>query len=100
MKSLQQKVRDEHIMKRLALQLLEWHGGQSSGLYSVGSTMLACCNSNAEFTANSEAMQTSIRRAISELRNLKRDANYPECVTARDEKACNRLADRLETLLS
>jgi hypothetical protein len=97
MKSLQQKVRDEHVMKRLALQLLNWHGGQSSGLYSVGSTMLA---RKSEFTADSEAMQTSIRRAISELRNLKRDANFPECVTPRDEKACNRLADRLETLLS
>lgn len=99
MKSLQQKVRETHIMKRLALQLLAWHGGQSSGLYSLGSTMLACATSNAEFNPNSEAMQSSIRRSISELRNLKRDAKYPECVDSQAERQCNRLADRIETML-
>lgn len=86
-------------MKRLALQLLAWHGGQSSGLYSVGSTMFACATSHAEFRNDTEEMQLSLRRAISELRNLKRDARHPECVDARSERQCNRLADRLSTLL-
>jgi hypothetical protein len=99
MKFPQQKIRDKHIMKKLALELLAWHGGQSSGLYSVGSTMLACANSNAEFDPKSEVMQTSLRRAISELRNLRRDANRPECVSDKDERACNNLAWKLETLL-
>lgn len=80
-------------LKSFALELLDWHGGQSSGLYSVGSTLLAYGKNGIK------NMEPSIRRAISELRNLRRDANYPECVSAQDEQTCNALADRLQALL-
>lgn len=82
--------------KRLALTLLEWHGGQSSGLYAVGSCMLSDSdNGRAYDAANHRGHDKAIHRAIAELRELKARANFPACVTAKDEAQCNKLADRL-----
>lgn len=81
--------------KRLALQLLEWHGGQWSGVYAVGSTMLAAAHRHLE-TCEIEPRYAA--KAIRELRRLKADANFPECVSAQDERECNDLAERLEVM--
>lgn len=85
-------------MKRLALRLLEWHGGQSSGLYSVGSTLLADCMAGRK--TNWKTLRPSVERAIYELRGLRKYANHPECVTEKDEAECNALASRLERKLA
>jgi hypothetical protein len=59
--------------KELALKLLEWHGGQWSGLYSVGSMWLA----GRELTDNEP-----IQRAIRELEDIaQKKVNYPETIT-------------------
>jgi hypothetical protein len=84
-------------IKTLSLQLLDWHGGMSSGLYSVGSTMLSAANRKEDFDRKS--MQDQIKRAIYELRNLKRDANFPDCVTSKDERELAKLANKLEAFL-
>lgn len=72
----------------LALRLMDWHGGMGSGLYAVGSNL---------YTGYDPSIG-DVTRAISELRNLKRQANYPACVTPQDEVECNELADMLEVL--
>lgn len=83
--------------KRLALTLLEWHGGMWSGLYAVGSCMLSDSDGGRVYApANHQGHDVAIRRAVSELRDLKKDAKHPECVTPSMEKAAARLADRLE----
>lgn len=41
----------------------------------------------------------AVKRAIFELRGLKKHANYPECVKLSDEKRAEKLANRLEKLL-
>lgn len=83
--------------KRLALALLEFHGGQSSGLYAVGSCMLSDSDKLRAYSPdNHHGHAEAIRRAVSELRDMKKDANFPECVTPRMERDANALADKLE----
>lgn len=87
--------------KKIALSLLDWHGGQFTGLYAVGSCMLANANDGRKYVpalhrGHSEQPPYALRMAISELRDLKKDAKHPECVTAKDEQECNALADQLE----
>jgi len=55
--------------KQLAIKLLEWHGGQFSDLYSVGSSWLA----------NRDVPNENIRGAIRELEDLARNrVPYPQ----------------------
>jgi len=93
------------LQKALALSLLDWHGGQSSALYAVGSCMLADANNATEYDpanhrghADSEEETGAVRRAVFELRGLRKNANYPEAVTAKGEAECNALADKLTGL--
>ncbi len=91
--------------EKLALTLLEWHGGGSSALYAVGSCMLADANNATEYDpsnhrghADSDEETGAVRRAVFELRGLRKNANYPETVTAKMEGECNALADKLTGL--
>lgn len=90
--------------KRLAMSLLDWHGGQSSAVYAVGSCMLSDSQRGivydpANHTAHTDdgEYRGAVRRAITELQNLRRDANFPEAVTPEAESECNALADKLMT---
>lgn len=92
--------------KQFALSLLEFHGGQNSGLYAVGSCMLADSECGTKYNpanhrGHAENAETcgAVKRAIFELRGLKKYANYPECVKLSDEKRAEKLANRLEKLL-
>jgi len=63
----------EERKKRLAVKLLEWHGGQSSPLYSVGSTWLV----GKELTDSN-----IINNAIEELEDIvQKRVNHPETIT-------------------
>lgn len=73
------------------LALLDWHGGQSSALYAVGSTLYSGKPVHV-------LSQEVVEGAVSELRRMRMDANYPEVVTVRDMIVCNALADALEEL--
>jgi hypothetical protein len=87
--------------KKLALALIDWHGGMSSGLYAVGSCMLSDSEKGIRYsTDNHPGHLDALKRAISELRTLKEKANYPEAVTAKDERECNALAAKLEKYLT
>jgi hypothetical protein len=88
--------------KRLALALMDWHGGQASGLYAVGSCMLSGSYKGRRYVpteilghADNAEETGAVTRAISELRNLRKDANFPEKVTHMEERECNALANRL-----
>ncbi len=94
--------------KSFALKLLEFHGGQCSGLYAVGSCMLSDSKRGAKYEpknhrghAESEEEDTcgAVKNAIFELRGLRKHANFPECVKASDEKMAEKLAARLEKLI-
>ena len=89
--------------KKLALDLLDYHGGQSSALYAVGSCMLSDSRKGIKYRpemhrghADTEEETGAVTRAIYELRGLRKNANFPECVTAEMEQECNALADTLE----
>lgn len=83
--------------KKLALALLDFHGGQGSALYAVGSCMLSDAERGRGYIpSNHQGHVEAIRRASSELRNMKRDAKHPECVSAKDERAAGMLADKLD----
>jgi hypothetical protein len=82
------------LQKELALNLLLWHGGQWSALYSVGSSMLAMAEKGETF--DWIKMEITVREAIKELNNLKKNAKYPEAVLPKDELSCNLLACYLE----
>jgi hypothetical protein len=91
--------------KRFALALLRWHDSQSCPIYAVGSCMLSDSDKGRDYDprnhrghADTEEEQGAVSRAIRTLRRLKADANFPECVTAKDEKDAERLALRLEKL--
>ena len=86
--TFKQKRLNTPAVKQLAEDLLQWHGGMGSGLYAVGSFLYG----------GREPEEKQIRRAIDELRNLRRDANFPECVTDDDMSECAALAERLEKL--
>ena len=61
--------------KDIALKLLEWHGGQWSPLYSVGSTWLA----------GKEVPPDIIEDAIKELEDIvQKKVNYPDTITEED----------------
>lgn len=90
---------------KFALKLLEWHGGQYSAVYAVGSCMLSDAQRGVAYTpanhrghAGTAEETGALRRACFELRALKRDANFPECVTPAMERECNALADKLTAL--
>lgn len=83
--------------KKLALALLDWHGGQGSGLYAVGSCMLSDSYKGRTYDpANHHGHPEALRRAVSELRDWRKDAKHPECVTATMERETAALADKLE----
>jgi len=93
------------LQKMLALSLMDWHGGQLSALYAVGSCMLADADHCREYDpenhrghADSETETGAVRRACFELRGLRKNANFPECVTKKEEAECNALADKLTGL--
>lgn len=90
------RLANQHI---LANDLLAWHGGQSSGLYAVGSCMLSDCVYRRLYSPkNHYGHENAILRAIDELRKMKRDAKFPEAVRSSDERACNALANKLEAI--
>lgn len=70
----------------LGNRLLEWHGGMSTGLYSVGSMLLG----------NFEPGIDEVIRAINELRNLRRRANFPDALDIEDELEVLELSNELE----
>lgn len=87
---------------KLALELLGYHGSQSSALYAVGSCMLSDANkgisyhpSNHRGHADTDEEQGCASMAVRELRKLKSGANYPDAVTPAMEKRANRIADEL-----
>jgi hypothetical protein len=72
--------------KELALRLLDWHGGQSSPLYSVGSSWLA----------GKEVPTENIEAAIDELQTIvKKKVNYPDAITDDDIVAVQQLQEDL-----
>ncbi len=84
---------DTQNQKQFALSLLEFHGGQNSGLYAVGSCMLADSECSVKYNpanhrGHAENAETcgAVKRAIFELRGL-------------NEKRAEKLANRLEKLL-
>lgn len=85
----------------LSLALHEWHGGQSSAVYAVASCMLFDSQRgwryDPEWHRGHAGPCGSLQGAISELRNLRAHVNFPEAVTAKDEKECAALASKLET---
>jgi hypothetical protein len=90
---------------KLANKLLQWHGGQSSALYAVGSCMLSDSYKGRPYDpaahrghADTQDEHGAVWRAIRELRNLRKDANFPEAVTPQGETECNALAAKLEKL--
>jgi hypothetical protein len=98
--------------RNLSLRLLEWHGGQSSALYAVGSCMLSDSDKgrayepvnhqgHAQHVDEDPEKDTAgaVSNACFELRTLKRFANFPEAVSESDEKTCRQLADRLKSYL-
>ena len=70
----------------LGNRLLEWHGGMGSGLYSVGSCLLA----------NATVSIDEVVRAINELRVALSKAQSQDCVTEEDEYECQKLSNELE----
>lgn len=83
--------------KQFALSLLEYHGGQSSGLYAVGSCMLSDSEKGRKYSpSNHRGHDLAVKWAMNELLTMKKSANFPECVSSQMEKECNKLAKRLE----
>lgn len=70
----------------LGNRLLEWHGGINTGVYSVGSCLLASCPVSID----------EVIRAINELRNLKRHANFLDALDIEDELEASLLSNELE----
>jgi hypothetical protein len=83
--------------KQLALDILEWHGGQGSSLYAVGSCMLAAAERGQKYNPeNIRGHLNALPLAIRELKGMKAGANFPDCV---DQGECDKLAKRLEKYL-
>lgn len=73
--------------ENLALALLDWHGGQWSALYSVGSTWLA----------GKEVPTRSIENAIEEIENLiKKKVNYPDAISEGNIQDLTAIKNRLK----
>lgn len=86
--------------KLLALKLLDWHGGQGSSLYAVGSCMLSAADRGIKYDpANFGGHLDALPKAIKELENMKKWASFPECVTPKNETECLNLAKRLKKYL-
>lgn len=86
--------------KKLSLSLLEWHGGQGSSLYAVGSCMLSDSERGMKYEPkNHHGHPEAIKRAILELRNVKKNAIFPECLTPQMEKEAENLAVKLEKFI-
>lgn len=85
--------------KQLALALLDYHGGQNSALYAIGSCMLSDSERAKKYEPkNHRGHSEAINRAILELRDMKKTANFPECVTPEMEKEAEKLAQKLVDL--
>lgn len=72
--------------RELALALLDWHGGQSSALYAVGSCMLAACDRDEVYRPDGE----TVAAALAELGQCDLDlsdlaARLRGCVAAAQE---------------
>lgn len=92
--------------KLFALQLLDFHSGQFSPLYAVGSCMLSDSEKGVKYRPSNhrghscnEEFCGAVKNAIFELRRLRKNARFPECVKAGDEKKAEKLAARLEKFL-
>ncbi len=73
--------------KELAIKLLEWHGGQSSPLYSVGSTWYA------GKTVSSDIINSAIREIQD---NIDKKVNYPETISEETVSELKDLKNRLQ----
>ena len=83
--------------KSLALSLLEWHGGQGSSLYAVGSCMLSTAERGEKYNpVNIRGHLDALPLAIRELKGMKAGARYPENV---NQDECDKLAKRLQKYL-
>jgi hypothetical protein len=83
--------------KQLALHLLDWHGGQGSSLYAVGSCMLSAADKGEKYNPeNYGGHLNALPLAIRELKGMKAGANFPDCV---NQDECDKLAERLEKYL-
>ena len=86
-RSIQRRVEyEKQSNEDLGNRLLEWHGGMSTGLYSVGNMLLG----------NFEPQIDEVIRAINELRNLKRHAKFPDALDTEDELEASELSNELE----
>jgi len=75
--------------EQLAQELLDWHGGGGTGLYAVGSTLLA----------GGHPDRHSMDRALRELQSLiDRQVNYPEANDDEDVRHLTGLRERLDRL--
>lgn len=96
-------IRDQDALneqRELANDLMSWHGGQSSGVYAVGSCMSSDTDRGLRYsTTRHYGHVEAVRLAIAELQNLKRDANFPETVGPAQEAECNALAEKLKAYL-
>ena len=65
-------VKNQNNRQRIALHILEWHGGQDTGLYALGSSW---------FTKH-EVPFNVVERAVSELIGIiRKDVPFPDTVT-------------------
>lgn len=78
---------DKNDKEDIALALLDWHGGQWSALYSVGSTWLA----------GKEVPTRAIENAIKEIEDLiKKKVNYPDAISEGDIQDLTAIQNRLK----
>jgi hypothetical protein len=86
-----------------ALALLNFHGGQSSGLYAVGSCMLSDCGKHIMYApelhhghCDNDDEQGALSRAIWELKGFGKGCAFPASVDAADKRKAYSLARKLE----
>lgn len=65
--------------KDLALKLLEWHGGQHTGVYALGSSLLAFATNRNLSGGQFIPEPASVGRALGELESIHNHTNQAEC---------------------
>jgi hypothetical protein len=89
LKTASYKIAQDRYKKDLALKLLDWHGGQWSPLYRVGSTWLA----GKKLLNNDE----DIQEAIQELEDIaQKKVNYPKTITEQNISEIRELQNKLK----
>ena len=84
------KISQQSDNRDLASRLLDWHGGQSSPLYALGSSWLA----------GKAVPDELVDRAIEELEDIaQRKVNYPQEVSEKDVQEVKLLQQELKNTL-